>query len=320
MLPDPIDADDPLLVFVNARGDQLLNLPTIRAIADLFQGRLTLAVRRGAPVDYFGGLNVRRFLELDLDFSSLDRRFDADDLAQRTGRCDLLLSLSPWHGAPMRRLLDRLRPRWSIGYHTDFDDAIKVDFSKHNIDLGFDLAQRLDSTLRVESFAQPPALDPRATAWVDTLFGQLPAGARILALHGETKSDKMWPAERFVRVLDHMLEQRPDLFVIDIAYDRMPHDVGIHGDRVIPAAGLSMRHAMAIVARSSGFLGVDSCFLHAADLFRVPGIALFGPTDPHEFGFRFAPCRHLKAETMEDIDVDAVRRAADELLLATVRH
>ena len=64
-----IDAADPLLVFVNARGDQLLNLPTIRAIADVFQGRLSVAIRRGAPDDFFRGLNVRRFLELDLDFS-----------------------------------------------------------------------------------------------------------------------------------------------------------------------------------------------------------------------------------------------------------
>src|SRR4051812_6827827 len=138
-----IDAADPLLVFVNARGDQLLNLPAIRAIATVFQGRLSVAVRRGAPADFFSGLKVRRFLELDLDFSSLDQRFDAIDLAARVGPCDLLLSLNPWHAAPMRRLLEDLRPAWSIGYHPNFDDAIKVDFGKHNIDLGFDLAQRL---------------------------------------------------------------------------------------------------------------------------------------------------------------------------------
>jgi len=317
---DHLDATDPLLIFVNARGDQLLNLPTIRAIADLFQGRLTIAVRRGAPDDYFRGLNVRRFLELDLDFSSLDHRFDADGLARRMGRCDLLLSLNPWHATPMRRLLDRLRPQRSIGFHADFDESIVVDFSKHNIDLGFDLAQRLNPALRVDSFAQPPELDARATAWAEALFDRLPSDARVIALHGETKPDKMWPTDRFVRVLDHMLEQRPDLWVVDIAFDRMAHDVGAHGDRVIPAAGLSMRHALAIVARSSGFLGVDSCFLHAADLFRVPGVALFGPTDPHEFGFRFATHRHVKAATMEDIDVDPVKRAADALLVTPVRH
>ena len=37
------------------------------------------------------------------------------------------------------------------------------------------------------------------------------------------------------------------------------------------------------------FLGIDSCFLHAADLFRIAGIGLFGPTDPFRFGFRLSP-------------------------------
>jgi ADP-heptose:LPS heptosyltransferase len=309
-----IDAADPLLVFVNARGDQLLNLPTIRALADLFQGRLSVAIRRGASDDFFRGLNVRQFLELDLDFSSLDQRFDADDLARRMGTCDLLLSLNPWHAAPIPRLLELLRPKWSIGYHQDFDETIKVDFGKHNIDLGFDLARRLKPALCVEDFAQPPVLDAQAVAWTDALLGQLPLPARFVVLHGETKADKMWPTERFVQVLDHVLEQQPDLWVIDIAYDRMPHDTGRLGERVIPASGLPMRYALAVVARSSAFLGVDSCFLHAADLFRIPGVALFGPTDPHEFGFRFAPGRHVKAATMEEIEVLPVKRSVDELI------
>jgi len=29
--------------------------------------------------------------------------------------------------------------------------------------------------------------------------------------------------------------------------------------------------------------------LHAADLFRVPGVGLFGPTDPYRWGFRLSP-------------------------------
>lgn len=313
-MPARLEASHPLLIFVNARGDHLLNLPAIRAAAALFGGRLSVAVRRLAPETFFRNLPVRRFLELDLDFSSLATRFDADELAARVGQCDLLLSLNPWHDAPMRRLLGLLRPDWSIGYHPDFDEAIELDFGKHNVDLGFDLVHRLDPRLCVEDFAAPPDLDCRAAAWVDELLGRLPAGHRLIVLHGETKPDKTWPCERFVQVLDHVLNRLPEAWVFDIAHDRAAHDAGSLGDRVIPAAGLPMPYALAVVARAHLFLGVDSCFLHAADLFRVPGVALFGPTDPHEFGFRFAKSRHVKAATMQEIEVEAVTRAVDELL------
>jgi ADP-heptose:LPS heptosyltransferase len=309
-----LDASNPVLILVNARGDHLLNLPAIRAAAALFDGRLTVAVRRGAPDTFFRDLAVRRFLEIDLDFSSLSRRFDADELARRVGQCDLLLSLNPWHDVPTRRLLELLRPDWSVGYHPDFDEAIDLDFSRHNADLGFDLVNRLDPDLCIEDFAAPPALDPRAAAWVDELLCRLPEGHRLIVLHGETKADKMWPCERFVQVLEHVLERTPESWVIDIAHDRAPHDAGSLGNRVIPAAGLPMNHALAVVARARFFLGVDSCFLHAADLFRAPGVALFGPTDPHEFGFRFARRRHVKGPTMHDIEVEPVIRAVDELL------
>jgi hypothetical protein len=53
--------------------------------------------------------------------------------------------------------------------------------------------------------------------------------------------------------------------------------------------------------------------LHAADLFRVPGIGLFGPSDPQEFGFRFTRGLHLRGRgTMERIAVSDVILAFDE--------
>jgi len=45
---------------------------------------------------------------------------------------------------------------------------------------------------------------------------------------------------------------------------------------------------------SGGFVfDIDSCTLHVADLFRVPGLGLFGPSSCTEYGFRFAPHRHI---------------------------
>jgi len=55
--------------------------------------------------------------------------------------------------------------------------------------------------------------------------------------------------------------------------------------------------------------------LHAADLYRVPGVGLFGPTDPREFGFRFNTSVHLTGGPfMEDIPVESVADALDSLV------
>ena len=43
--------------------------------------------------------------------------------------------------------------------------------------------------------------------------------------------------------------------------------------------------------------------LHAADLFNVPGVGLFGPTSSAEFGFKFSRHHHVQADgTMDTID------------------
>ena len=306
----------PALILFNARGDYLLNLPAVRAITSLFGERLTLIVRRGVPDVFYRDVEVGRFIETDLDFSeqSLDARFNATELAHEMGHCDLLLSLNSWYARPMQQLLATAQPSYSIGFHTPFDHSLPLDFGIHNADLGFTLSQALDPSLSIEDFAGPPCLDGGAAAWADDLVHQLPESSLLITLHGESKADKSWKTDRFVSVLDHILERLPNAWVFDVGQERIAYDVGAHRDRVIPATGMPLTHAMAIVSRSRFFLGVDSCFLHAADLFRVPGLALFGPTEPHEFGFRFAPSRHVKRDRMDDIGVTDVIAAANELL------
>ena len=86
------------------------------------------------------------------------------------------------------------------------------------------------------------------------------------------------------------------------------------GDRVIPSCGLSLDFALALIAEADLFVGIDSSFLHAADLFRVPGVGMFGPTAPSEWGFRFARHRHVCGKgTMTTIGVPSVVAALNAL-------
>jgi ADP-heptose:LPS heptosyltransferase len=71
---------------------------------------------------------------------------------------------------------------------------------------------------------------------------------------------------------------------------------------------------MGLVATADLFVGIDSSMLHAADLARVPGVGLFGPTRAVEWGFRFAPHRHIDMSTMADITVQSALDAMEELV------
>jgi ADP-heptose:LPS heptosyltransferase len=313
----PLDAERPAVLFCNAVGDHLLALPTLRALAATFPERLTLVCRSGARRSFFTDLEVHRVVEVAMAQSGHRRRtwyFDADEVARKLSGCDLFLSLNPWHSGSLDRLLKRLAPLESFGFSRAFRREIPLDFSKHSADLVFDLARRLNRRLRIEDFGAAPSVSAGARRWARGVRAALPRGTRILAIHADTKPEKMWPLRRWIALLDEFLRRHPDFVAFDVGYHNHRLDVGIERDRVIPCARLSLPAAFALVAEADLFLGVDSSFLHAADLFRVAGVGLFGPTAPSEWGFRFARHRHVRGKTMGRISVPRVLEAVEDLV------
>lgn len=136
-----------------------------------------------------------------------------------------------------------------------------------------------------------------------------------MVLHADTCEEKMWPARRFVRVLNEFLARHRDFVVLLVGGRRLPLDCGRVSARVIPCYGLPLMTSAALVANADLFLGIDSCMLHAADIFRVPGVGLFGPTSPDEFGFRLAPHRHVWGRgRMENVAVKDVLHCLDSMV------
>ncbi|HVR96016.1 MAG TPA: glycosyltransferase family 9 protein [Thermoanaerobaculia bacterium] len=311
-------AENPVAIFSNGYGDHLVNLPALRALAGLFPGRLTLICQTGARDSFFHELALRTCCEVDMEIAGRGKLFDVESVVEAvtaTGPCDLLLSLNPWHSPAIDRLLELLgRPR-SIGFHPPFDVVLERDFSKHSSELAFDVPRCLDRSLRLDDFGAPPEFPRRFGEEAERILGSLPPGARALTVHTDTEERKMWPAGRFVEVLDRLLDRHPDLYVLDVGEKDLQLSCGRHGGRVLSLCGIALPVAVLLVAKSSFFLGVDSCFLHAADLWRVPGVGLFGPTDPVEWGFRFGPGRHVcGGGAMETIEVDEVLEALESLI------
>jgi ADP-heptose:LPS heptosyltransferase len=117
------------------------------------------------------------------------------------------------------------------------------------------------------------------------------------------------------KLVTAFLERHPDFIVFMLDFRKASMKVGEFEDLFIHPRGLPLPYAFAVLGESDLFLGVDSCMLHAADLFRVPGVGVFGPTDPRRWGFRFARHRHIRdARGLKYIRESHVLEALESLL------
>jgi hypothetical protein len=294
-------------LFANGFGDALLTLPTLRALTTLFPDQITLVCPRGYRQHFFADLQLQACVETSFRINGFGRDFNASHVAAAVGTCRIFLSLVPWYSRSLMDLVSALAPVRSVGFSSDFDVALPLDHRRHSMDLAFEVPKYFDPSLCVEDYACAPAMPPRSRRKAQLLRGLLPPTMRMLAVHADTDPEKMWPTERFVKVLDGFLEKNPDFFVFVVGHSRQALDTGHQRERVILCYGIPLALSFCLIREADLFLGVDSCMLHAADFFRIPGVGLFGSTEPREFGFRLTRHRHIRGRrSMLDISTNAV--------------
>ena len=324
-LRDLLQARRPALCFATNVGDAVLTLPTLRALGDMFSAPITLICPKvsfdlcfwevsSAFVDITG-------LPLTGTPPTLGQRVrppDYETLASEIGDVDVFIDTLPWNSLAdivIRPLLQQLSPATSIGFTPGVYDVVVPKGECHSADLMFALARLFDPSIRIESYAQPLPLHPSTLQEARAVRAAVPPAVKVLAVHADAGwTDKRWPVTRFIDLLDRFLSGHRDYvaWVVGMGHEEL--NVGRERDRVFAHLGLPLDLAMGLVATADLFVGVDSSMLHAADLARVPGVGLFGPTRAEEWGFRFAPHRHVDMSTMAQISVDDVLGALEELV------
>jgi ADP-heptose:LPS heptosyltransferase len=309
-------AERPVAFFSNGIGDALLALPALRALCEIFAGRLTLVCDAGAHQVLFHELYDCRIVELtNMRKRDRVRSFDVEAVVAATGPVDLFLSLVPWRAPSLTALIHALEPGLSVGFHPEYDLDLRPRGIMHSADLAFLVPQLIDSSKLFENFGAPPRLQRAAAEMAADLRKNLPAWARVLVVHPDTDAAKCWSVEHLIALLNVFLAQRREFIVWVVGLPYGPINVGAHAGRIVSCVGLPLDISIGLVGQADFFIGVDSCMLHAADLFRIPGVGLFGPTNPAEWGFRIGPQRHVCGiGTLEHITVESVLRAIDDLL------
>lgn len=320
-----LQARNPAVYFSAKIGDAVLTLPTLRAFGDLFDNPITLICPKFAYSLCFREVS-RQFVDTTGCFGAESPPFlgavpalDCENLASQIGPVDVLINTVSFNmpSDPIRAIRQHLGPMATIGFENDYEDyeVVVAKDACHSADLLFELVRVFDPSARIETYAQPVPIPPAVQEKAQSIRAAVPRGTKVLVVHADPDwAGKRWPVTRFIGLLDRFLSRHHDFVVWVVGMGEEELNVGRECDRIVPHLGLSLDLTMAMVASADAFLGVDSCMLHAADLARVPGVGLFGPTRSTMWGFRFAPHRHLDQASMAEITTDEVLAAMEEIV------
>lgn len=312
------DAENPVAFFANGIGDAILTLPALRALIEIFPGRLTLITHGGAAyLDLLKPLATKRQLYIKSGTKCDWENEDIREFAASVGECDLFISLVAWHSPSLGYLIECLAPAKTIGYSASYDFSLPRDYSKHTAELTFDAVRTISPESKLRDYLDPPIYPVRSIQMAEDIRASLGQDVRLLSVHMETLPEKLWDPAKLSLFLERFLTAHPQyiaMFVNHAAYSlKLQNDT--FQNRVIVQKGLSLDDSMCLVHYSDFFLGADSCMLHVADLGRVPAVGLFGPTSAAEFGFLVGPHVAIQSRSeVTEIEVDCVL-AAMELLL-----
>jgi ADP-heptose:LPS heptosyltransferase len=309
-----ISAQSPVIFDVNGYGDRLMSLPTIRALSQKFGSNLSLICASGDRELFYTGIPFENVYETEFITRDGERQFDAVNLAQQLDNCDLLISLNPWHSSSMDCLLTLLSQTSSIGFYPTFTHILPIDEPEHYINRAFRVAKCIDPNLDLAHFNTAPIFPSHKLSRAEAMRQTIPHDNRVLAIHTETLSQKMWSISGWTTVLNAFLDRYPEyiIFILDREYQGVY--LPSYRDRVIHFSGLSLSFIFALIGTVDLFLGIDSCLLHAADLYRIPSVGLFAATDPRQFGFRFTQHHHITTDgNMADLDPEVVLAALMDL-------
>ena len=169
-------------------------------------------------------------------------------------------------------------------------------------DVYFKSYSYLEGKSNINDFSQP-VMPSKIT--FDNL--SLDENFMIVSIHTDTKPDKMCSTDQFIELIEGIISSSENIIIVILGIPKF--DFSFISDRILQLNSTDFDVSWQLLNLSNYFIGVDSCFLHIADINKIPSIGLFGPTNESEWGFRFNNCSHIIKGTdgkMEKIDMTNV--------------
>ena len=334
-----------LVIKLRYIGDVLLATPVLRALRRRFpEARLTVAVNRGTEDMVKWNPDVTEVVVVERGGWAAQMRF-LHEMRQRAFDCVIDLTdgdraaVLTWAtGAPLRIGLNE-EHRWRGLLYTAV--AKRSPASRHRVEQDLDTLRALGIEPEVDRpvLHTSPQDDQQASRLLEEIGagtnGGFPPCPLVAFQPGARYWFKAWPPERFAELADRLAGGWGCRVLIggdarERELAEMIRDRARSRPAVI-AGRTSLLQYAAILKRCALFVGNDNGPMHMAAAVGTPVVALFGPSDPSEWGPRGGPaevlykgldcrrcfhptCRRGEDSCMKQISVDEVYAAAQRLL------
>jgi predicted lipopolysaccharide heptosyltransferase III len=286
-------------------GDVLLATPTVRAIkAARPNVRVTMMVNRGTEDVLSGNPDLHEIMVLDKGSLAAQSRLIA---GLRARQFDTVIDLTDGDrsafltrvsGAPVRIGFND-EHRWRGRYYTDVVQPIPD--LRHRIDRDLEALKPL--SLAADSKDPQLWLTPEEKNSADQLLDELGIQRlqpMVILQPGARYWFKAWPPERFAELADRLTSQSGYQVLIggsgqDIDLAQQIRQMA-KSSPIIMAGRTTIKQFAAIAKKSALFVGSDSGAMHIASAVGTPVVALFGPSNPREWGPRGGPVEVLYKE------------------------
>jgi heptosyltransferase III len=327
-----------LIIKLRYIGDVLLATPTLRAIkAARPEVRLTMMVNRGTEDVLSGNPDVDDIMILDK--GSLAAQWQLI-VGLRRRRFDTVIDLTDgdrsaclsWVSAAPVRIGFNDEHRWRGRCYTEVVQP--VPGVRHRIDRDLEALKPLN----IPAGSENPRLwlTPEEEKSADQVLDQLGiqrSQSMVILQPGARYWFKAWPPERFAELADRLTaEYRCQVLIGGSSQDG---DLAQKIRRMaqsrptILAGRATIKQFAAIAKQSALFVGSDSGAMHIATAVDTPVVALFGPSDPREWGPRGGPaevlykgldCRACFHPTCQRGEQNCMRLiTTDEVMMAAAR-
>ena len=294
-----------LVIKLRYIGDVLLATPTVRAIKAAGPNvRVTMMVNRGTEDVLSGNPDVDEIMVLDKGSLTVQSRLIA---GLRSRQFDTVIDLTDgdrsafltWiSGAPVRIGFND-EHRWRGRYYTEVVQP--VPGVRHRVDR--DLEALKFMSIQAGSNAPQLWLTPEEKNSADLLLDQLGvqrSQSIVILQPGARYWFKAWPPERFAELADRLTSQ----YGCQVLIGGSDQDLDLaqqirqkaKNPPIVMAGRTTIKQFAAIAEQAALFVGSDSGAMHMASAVGTPVVALFGPSNPREWGPRGGPVEVLYKE------------------------
>lgn len=314
-----------LCISVGHIGDVLLTTPSYRGLKQRFpKAKIDVLIRSFSKQILEGNKNINKAICFDLPWLGLYGRktgfFQVFKFIKelRKERYDLILD---FHADPRNILLAFLVGKYRISYGIRgfgflLNKVVKFKKLQHQIKYNLDLIHPTGASASDKmDFVIPKSAENRAK----NLLKQF-AGGKIIGITPSTgRKPKYWINERWADTADELIERYNAVIVLTGGKGDKKDNQEIlahmeHADKVTDLSGkTSLKELGAVIKQCKLFVCPDTGPAHIAKAVNTPLIELFGPENPHRWGYKDKKSSYLWKKSMKDISVSDVLNEINKL-------